>query len=246
MYEKELLDIGLTKNEVKIYLALLKIGKSASGRIIKETNVASGKIYETLNKLTSKGLVEIIIENNVKKFIASDPESIMLYVNEKKNKIDEQQNKIFKIVPQLQKLKDLAAPEDNVYWVKGFRGIKPIVYKALKKTKSTIKIMGVRSSKNESYNIFWKHWHKERTTQKKKAQMLFTDRNTAYWKFFKSLKHSSIKSIKELSPSAIMIIDNNSLIFTYEEGFACIHIKSAPIAKSFESFFDGLWHIGRS
>ena len=54
-YENLLRDIGLTDNEIKIYLTLLKLGISTSSKIVENANTSSGKIYETLNKLFNKG-----------------------------------------------------------------------------------------------------------------------------------------------------------------------------------------------
>ena len=52
----ELEQIGFTKSEIKIYLALLKLGSSTTGPIITESKTANSKIYEVLEKLIEKGL----------------------------------------------------------------------------------------------------------------------------------------------------------------------------------------------
>jgi|SRR3989344_4473884 len=244
MYEDLLINIGLTKNEIKIYLTLLRIGKSPSGKIVKEAGIAGGKVYETLYKLIDKGLLEFVVENNVKHFIASNPESILLYMKEKQIKMNEQTKNLEKILPELRKIKQFTQSVENVYLIKGFRGIRPIIYTVLKQSNNPINIMGVRSFKDKKFNIFWQHWHKERVRLKKQAQLIFSDRNTDYWKFFKKLNYTKIRSVKELSPSAIMVVGDNSFIFSYDEEFTCIHVRSQAIAKSFSSFFEGLWGIG--
>jgi sugar-specific transcriptional regulator TrmB len=71
MEEKSLEKIGLTKNETKVYLALLKIGTSKVGEILKESKLNSGKIYEVINSLEQKGLVSESTINNVKHFTAT-------------------------------------------------------------------------------------------------------------------------------------------------------------------------------
>ena len=59
----ELLEkIGLTKGESKVYLALLRIGKSNIGPIIKEAKVSNSKVYDILDRLAQKGLVGVAIE----------------------------------------------------------------------------------------------------------------------------------------------------------------------------------------
>jgi hypothetical protein len=75
--------------------------------------------------------------------------------------------------------------------------------------------------------------------------MLFSDRNTDYWKFFKKLKYTKVKELLHLSPSAIMIIDDNSFLFSYEKEFTCIHILSDSISSSLSNFFDDLWRIAK-
>lgn len=140
-------------------------------------------------------------------------------------------------------IKNNFTPE-SVEFVKGFRGISPIVYDALKNAQN-ISIMGVRSSQDGKYNNFWRHWHEERVKLRKHARMLFSDRNTDYWKFFKKLKHTDVREILHLSPSAIMIIDNESFLLSYEKELSCIHIISPSISKSLQNFFEDLWRIAK-
>ncbi len=245
MYEELLLESGLTQNEIKVYLALLKIGKSQSGKIVQESGISSGKIYETLNKLLDKGLIEATQENGIKQFQATNPESLLMYMQERKEKIDLQTNRLEKILPELQKIRNYELPSEGVFLIKGMRGIKPLVYEILEKARSETKVMGVSSSKNKVYNTFWTHWHQERVKQNKKGRILFADKGSPYWKFFKGLKCTEIRSITSLSPSSIMIVDEHCFIFSYEEEFTCIHIVSPAIAKSFDSFFESMWKMAQ-
>ena len=51
---KILEEIGLTPGEIKVYLALLKIGQSSTGAIANESQVSRSKIYTILDKLAKK------------------------------------------------------------------------------------------------------------------------------------------------------------------------------------------------
>ena|SRR3989344_4825728 len=103
--------------------------------------------------------------------------------------------------------------------------------------------MGVNSSKEEKFNNFWMHWHKRRVSLKKKAKIIFSDKNTNYWKFFKKLRYTQVKEIIHFTPSAILIIDDDVFIFSYEDKLTCVHISTKSIAVSFSQFFDDLWKI---
>jgi hypothetical protein len=80
---------------------------------------------------------------------------------------------------------------------------------------------------------------------RKQAKLIFSDRNTDYWRFFKKLKYTEIKEITHFTPSAIMTINDETFIFSYEEEFTCIHITSEQITTSFSEFFNDLWKIAK-
>ena len=240
MHEILVQGLGLTKNEAAAYMTLLKIGKAASGKIVHEAGISSGKIYETLSKLIDKGLVKVVVENGVKQFIANEPRTLLSYLQEQERALEQKQEALEKILPDLESLKHIDEKLETVSLVKGLRGISPLVYTALEGGKD-ITIMGLRSSKATAFNNFWKNWHRRRVELKKQARLLFTDKGSEYWRFFKELPHTTVREVPSLSPAALMIIDNETFIFSYEEELVCIHITSPGIANSFRSFFNGLW-----
>src|SRR3989338_74358 len=81
MYEELLQDLGLTKSEIAVYFALLDLGSSSTGHIIKKAGIAAGKIYLILNKLTQKGLVTYAISSGTKYYQAKDPQRLVDYMN---------------------------------------------------------------------------------------------------------------------------------------------------------------------
>jgi len=239
MYENLLQKIGLTENESKVYLALLRIGKSKSGRIVKEASVSGGKIYETLYRLIDKGLVKIVTENGVKHFIANDPHTLSLYVNEKQEELKEQTKELEGMIPKLSGLK-IKEELESVSLIKGLRGVRELMH-GLLKAKKRIEIMGVTSGKDPRYNNFWRGWHTERVKLRKRARILFSDKNTDYWSHFRRQKYTEVREIIHFTPSAMIVVDDNALIFHYGEEIKCIHIQSGAIADSFSAFFEDLW-----
>jgi len=50
MYEELLTEIGLTKSEIAVYFALLELGSSTTGPIIKKAEICQGNILLFLSK----------------------------------------------------------------------------------------------------------------------------------------------------------------------------------------------------
>lgn len=76
-------DAGLTGSEVAAYLALLRLGESSTGPIIKHADIASGKAYLVLDKLVKKGMVTHTIRGGVKRYRPQPPENILSFVDER-------------------------------------------------------------------------------------------------------------------------------------------------------------------
>ncbi len=106
MNTKLLEDIGLTKGEIKVYLTLLKLGETTTGRIIDEAQISSGKIYEILDKLLKKGLVSFIIKEKTKYFQASNPNRILDFLHEKEKLIKIKETELIKEIPLLLKIQE--------------------------------------------------------------------------------------------------------------------------------------------
>ena len=101
MIEQVLQEIGLTQNEIKVYLALLDLGESKTGDILKTSGLNSGRIYEILDSLQKKGLVSFIVKSGVKLFSPADPKRVRDYLDEKKKAIEKQEEDYNKILPDL-------------------------------------------------------------------------------------------------------------------------------------------------
>ena len=80
---KTLRNAGFTESEAKTYLTLLKIGKSTSYSIVEHAGVSSGRIYETLHKLSKKGLVSHISIKGKMYFEAAGPDRLSDYMRDR-------------------------------------------------------------------------------------------------------------------------------------------------------------------
>jgi len=245
MYETFLEEVGLTKNESKTYLTLLKIGESTTSKIVNEAKISGGKIYETLDKLHEKELVSIKKINGVKHFQISNIKALINYIDDQKIQLEKKEKSLKQILPSLLKMQNSSESKASVNLLVGERSIKPLV-KELFTTSKLVYAMGIRGTKEERYNNFWWHLTKEILEKKKdKAYYLFSENLSEYYKRHTKLKKVKVKYVNGLTPTAIDILDNNVLIFAYDQYLTCVHISNKKIADSFRSFFMSLWGIAK-
>lgn len=240
--------IGLTKSEIKVYLALLELGSSSTGKIVDKSGASSSKIYEILDRLMEKGLVSFILVGGVKQFEASPVERIMEYMKEKEKKFNEQKNELEKILPGLKMKQQISKFKSEATIYKGFRGVETAFYDALNLLKEGEEHLAFGIPKrSEQINSFFIKFNKERARRKIKNRIIFTeearkDPITAPQTYAKNNPLAKIKFTNEIIPAAINIFNNRVIIFPSEvEKPLIIVIDNKEIAESFKIQFEKWW-----
>jgi sugar-specific transcriptional regulator TrmB len=238
MNEKLLEDMGLTKGEIAVYLALLRIGETTTGRIVDEAGISSGKVYEILEKLTKKGLVSHLIKEKTKYFNAASPTRLLEYLHEKERDLKHKESALQKEIPNLLRLQGTQRKKYEATMFTGIKGIQTAIFEALERMpQGEILAFGVRSTKDAKYNKLWSSWHKNRVKKKIDCKILFSDKGSDYYRMFKSMPHTKVRALEGFTPSAIDILGNTTLISTYGAEPSCLSITSEEVAQSFKTHF---------
>jgi len=112
-----LLGLGLTLNQAKVYLAILKLEKTTVGQVAKFSKVRREDVYRLLPALEKMGLIERLLgkPTEIRATLISD--SLTLLVTEEKNRSDERLTGMRSMVQKLS-LKDWKQPppgEESIY-----------------------------------------------------------------------------------------------------------------------------------
>ena len=237
-------EVGLTKGEAKVYLTLLKTGETTTGKIIEEAQISAGKVYQILDKLIKKGLVSYIIKDKTKYFSSSHPNRILDLLYEKEKEIKNKEDELKNVMPSLIKAYEFDKKVNETTLFKGIKGIQTAIFELLGNAEKEIFAMGLTTSKDETFNLLWENWHRERAKRKIRCKCLFSEVNKDYYQKLKKMNYTEIKVIKGITPSAITISKEYVLIQTYED-VGCLLIKNKEIAQSFKTFFETMWSIAK-
>jgi sugar-specific transcriptional regulator TrmB len=112
-----LLGLGLTLNQAKVYLAILKLEKTRVGQVANFSKVRREDVYRILPALEKMGLIERLLgkPTEIRATLISD--SLTLLVTEEKNRADERLTGMRSMVQKLS-LKDWKQPplgEESIY-----------------------------------------------------------------------------------------------------------------------------------
>ncbi|MEK6860108.1 MAG: helix-turn-helix domain-containing protein [Nanoarchaeota archaeon] len=236
MLEETLQELGLNRRESICYIALLELGSSKVGEILKKTEIPSSKIYEILEKLIKRGLVSYIVKNNVKHYQASNPSVLINYIEEKKKKIQE----IVPILISKQKL----SKKQTVEIYEGQKAIFSLLTNLIdnaKKNELYLVFSINEENKNEQANLFFRNITLRRKEKGLDVRVL---KNINH---YKKEKHSKLKMkyTNFILPQGITIFRNCVILLSWVEQPVAIKIESDIYANQLRDFFSDLWKIAK-
>jgi len=104
MLENLLKNLGFSEKEAEIYLKCLELGPQPVSIIAKKATVKRSTAYLILENLVTKGLMSQHLSKNIRYFSASDPHHLLNFVEEEKQKLKENEEKLTNSLPEFYKL----------------------------------------------------------------------------------------------------------------------------------------------
>ncbi|MFC2133923.1 TrmB family transcriptional regulator [Bacteroidota bacterium] len=227
--------LGLGDGEIKVYLALLKLGSVPVSKIKEETNLHRTTIYDFIEKLLNKGLVNYVVKENSKHFKATNP-SILL------NLVKEKEDRIKKILPDLMKLVEFEKEDINVEIYKGREGFKAILNDMMRVKKNLV-FFGVDETKfkerfphliEQHFRNEEKYGMKERLLTSEKTKFMYT-KKTAHYRYIPE---------EYFNPTPTGVYGDIVIIIIWEP-FSIIRIQNSQLADSYKKHFEMLWKMAK-
>ncbi len=235
--------IGLADEEVRIYLAMLKIGSNLASKISEETKINRSHVYQLLERLIVKGFVSYVIRENRKYFSAVNPEKIIEIIKEREQKMKD-------ILPTLLSLASFEEDKPIVEIFEGKEGIKTILNDILKTKKEWLGF-GSSGKGQEILSFYAEHWEEKREKLKINLRGILDNSESGIKRGeeLANRKHTQIRHTNEeySNPSSTWIYGNRIafVIWSKVHSFA-IRIISKGISDNFRKHFEVLWRNAKS
>ena len=235
------MEIKHLKNEIKIYLALLELGSTPAGPLIKKVGMHRAAVYDIIDLLIDKGLVSFVVKANRKYFEAQDPDRLLEYLESKKQDLLSKEEKLKKFIPELQLKRKLSKEEQEGTLYKSKKGLKSVFEDILKEKKPWF-VFGATGKYKELFHAYFIHFHERRAKSKIPLKIIFNE-EVRKQKRGEELKLSKIKYLPKsyISPSTTYIYGDKVAIINWSSEPMAFVMRSKQVADSYKSFFDIFW-----
>jgi predicted transcriptional regulator len=116
---KELITLGLTRDEAQVYLAMLELGGGVVSRIAKKAGKHRATCYHTLGNLIDKGLASKLQKGSSLFFSPENPEKLL---HQAQGRVDTAKS----LLPQLLSIQNVLAKKPKIKFFEGRAGIESI------------------------------------------------------------------------------------------------------------------------
>jgi sugar-specific transcriptional regulator TrmB len=234
--KKVLGELGLTPNEVDIYLALLQAGTASAHEIAQKTGLHRQAVYDGLNRLLEKSLASFIAVDGAKQYRSLSPERMIGFIHEKEEQFKS-------ILPELKALQGMPKGQTAVEVFKGKGALKTIfrdIIHELESNRGEVVTSGVderRGFDEEKVAILQYHQRlrelgcTERILIKEGDMQVLKGKQAVYrW-----IPEENFRS------TAIHVYDHKIAIIIYGNPNHAIFIDSESLAESYKREFELLW-----
>lgn len=234
---EQLKELGLTDNEVKIYLLLLKQGMMNPSEISQKLGLHRGYIYDALERMQEKEVANSILVKNKKQYQATNPKNLIELL---KLKLDNFQ----KIVPNLLAIAEQSKEDTKVELHKGKRVYRTLLKDIIASTKKNdeILLIGVDEETliNEVEPIYLEQYLNTIKIKNIREKIIIK-------KGTKKLKKSNLyyKQLDEkyIGNTAQIIYNDKVAIFILGTIYHLIIIENKKVANTYKKQFELLWKV---
>lgn len=240
--------IGLSKNEIKIYFALLELDQASATPIVKKSGVPNSKVYPILEKLIKKGLVSYVIKNNVRYFQASDPKNLIELLSSKEKRIIQQKKEIEELIPQIELKRRLAKDEQEAAVYEGLEGVKAafntILSTLARGEEYCVFTLGEELKLKETIRFF-QNYHKIRRQKNIKVRLISNIKLKDFILEYHRYPGMSFRFTNQSLPTGVFIYKSNVMTVVWGDRPTAFVIHSKQNYQYYKEFFEEMWKIAK-
>lgn len=240
--EKQLKKSGLSKPEIGVYLYLLEQGISSPPQIARGTRMKRANVYNVVQSLKEKGLVEKQPKGKRYLFGAKDPSSIVRVLEEKKEAITA-------ILPDLRALYKADKNKPTIRFYHGMEQVRDL----FGQIEGAQEIFFILSTNVlfETYPTFFKKFRTQAAKQGVFLKDILTKESgiTISQKTREAMRgyydFRLFPQNPEDMPTSIRIWNDHVALVTFDEPVFGTVLTSKSLAKTFRVMFETMWNAGK-
>ena len=225
--------IGLSQNEIDVYLNLLKNSASTAYSVARRIKKHRSSVYESINKLQQRGFIVEIQDNNRKLYQTKEHTSIEKYLKQKQTEIEE-------IAPYIKEISNTEMPNEFISVSYGLTRLRA-AYSNILDLKQEILIWILPKNVND---ILGDRFLKEINESSVKKEIPIKIIYSEYFDSLKEISKNKFTDVKYINGDTnifTIVCSDTVILIVLANPITIIEMKNIDIAEGFKSRFILFW-----
>lgn len=243
--QKSLQNFGLSIDESKVYIHLIKFDLLTPLKISRDLKIARTKVYRLLESLSNKGFVSQRLDGYGAKYSAESFEKLKLIVTQKEAELSSLKTTLNPLLNQLEQISAKAQSSSRIVHYKGIEGLKQVTWNSTK-AKSLLRIYEI-----EDMDAFLDHDFSEKARIEFVKQGVNVKQLTNHKKLDEMTQiteHIKMWDVKYIDPKIfeikfeVLVYNNVYCMYSFlDEQIFCVEIYNESLANMQKQIFDFMW-----
>ncbi len=234
--ETVLVNLGLSRNEAKVYLSMVSLGLATAAEIAKKSQIHRTNAYDAISKLIEYGLASHIQKKDKKYYEATDPENLKSIIKEKESALES-------VLPKLKLNQELAVQKGQACVFEGVTAFTRILDGFLKHNEPIL-VYGIPRVAPDMMKHFIMGFHKRRLAKGIKMLHIYNHKAMDRIKFLNKMKLTEARYLPKDYESQVStnICGDEVVLVLWTSTPWTVQIKNKQIADAYKQFFNVLWN----
>lgn len=236
--KEALKNLGLSDQEVGIYLALLRLGGSRASLVAKDLGMKRTTVYPILKQLARKGFLKVYFRQNTRFYYAVKPQAVSALFQKKIHAFEN-------IIPRLQSLEQKNTEAAGLRFIETLDELKHFYRNVLEEYKNkSYCIIGSATAWEGLDPVFFIQYRKDRAAHNIKTRLILTKESEG----INPTDPGLLRDVRftpdtYVFKSTIDIYDDQILVVSPELRSLAVVIHVPVMTDVFKSVFEMLWNF---
>lgn len=239
----ELINLGFSENEAKIYLSALELGVSPAQKIGDKAGSNRATTYSVLKALVKKGLITPVTIESVQHFRAEAPQSILTLFELQQQELEARKHRAHQTIQRLQVFHNTDGKKPKIRYFERITGLRAMQTEYEMLEQDMIQIVGLDTLK-KLYNPANEQEHAQELKRKdrKVKTIIATKQDVSHLDCLENFEYVVVDPEIVQIHGEMTVCGDRLVMFSYASSIIAVEIQSKEIADTARAALELAWN----
>ena len=239
----ELMNLGFSQNEAKVYLSALELGVSPAQKIGDKAGSNRATTYSVLKSLAKKGLITPVTVDSVQHFRAEAPRSILTLLELQQRELEKRKHKAHQTIERLQVFHNTDGKKPKIRYFERVTGLRAMQAEYEMLDEDMIQIVGLDTLKKlYDPSSDQEHVQELKRKERKVKTIIATKQDVSHLDCLENFEYIVVDPELIQINGEMTVCGDRLVMFSYSSSIIAVEVQSKEIAQTARATLELAWN----